>query len=145
MAGKSRETVEKEKEKALRAKAKLEEEKRAKEEAALLKPVQTQKIPFGVDPKTVLCAFYKAGNCEKGTKCKFSHDVNVGRKVEKKNLYEDSREEKLQGGFYFLFNLVSMFTIISITDTMDTWDEEKLRTVVLSKTGNPRTTTDVSS
>ena len=28
---------------------------------------------------------------------------------------------------------------------MDTWDEEKLRTVVLSKTGNPRTTTDVSS
>ena len=28
---------------------------------------------------------------------------------------------------------------------MDTWDEEKLRTVVLSKAGNPRTTTDVSS
>lgn len=124
MSGKSRETVEKEKEKALRAKAKLEEEKRAKEEAALLKPVQTQKVPFGVDPKTVLCAFYKAGNCEKGTKCKFSHDLNVGRKVEKKNLYEDSREEKLQ-------------------DTMETWDEEKLRTVVLSKAGNPRTTTDI--
>jgi hypothetical protein len=101
MTGKSRETVEKEKEKVIRAKAKLEEEKRAKEEAALLKPVQTQKVPFGVDPKTVLCAFYKAGNCEKGTKCKFSHDLNVGRKVEKKNLYEDSREEKLQGGFTF--------------------------------------------
>ena len=105
MSGKSRETVEKEKEKALRAKAKLEEEKRAKEEAALLKPVQTQKVPFGVDPKTVLCAFYKAGNCEKGTKCKFSHDVNVGRKVEKKNLYEDSREDKLQGGFFYFFFL----------------------------------------
>lgn len=26
---------------------------------------------------------------------------------------------------------------------MDKWDEEKLRTVVLSKGGNPRTTTDV--
>jgi hypothetical protein len=82
----------------MREKAKLEEEKRKKEEAALLKPVQTQKVPFGVDPKTVLCAFFKAGTCDKGTKCKFSHDLNVGRKVEKKNLYEDSREEKLKGG-----------------------------------------------
>lgn len=124
MTGKPRETLEKEKEKALRAKEKAEEEKRAKEEAALLKPVQTQKVPFGVDPKTVLCAFYKAGNCEKGNKCKFSHDLNVGRKVEKKNLYEDSREEKLE-------------------DTMENWDEEKLRSVVLSKAGNPRTTTDI--
>lgn len=98
-SGKSRETLAKEKEKELRAKQKLEEEKHNKEEAALLKPVQTQKVPFGVDPKTVLCAFFKAGQCEKGTKCKFSHDLNVGRKVEKKNLYEDSREEKLAGTF----------------------------------------------
>ena len=105
MAGKSREVLEKEKEKALRAKAKLEEEKRAKEEAALLKPAQTQKVPFGVDPKTILCAFYKAGNCEKGNKCKFSHDMNVGRKVEKKNLYEDSREEKLAGMFAACFTM----------------------------------------
>ncbi|KAG6917513.1 hypothetical protein DXG01_002260 [Tephrocybe rancida] len=122
--GKSRETVEKEKEKALREKAKADEEKRKKEEAALLKPVLTQKVPFGVDPKTVLCVYYKAGHCEKGNKCKFSHDLNVGRKVEKKNLYEDSREEKL-------------------ADTMDTWDDEKLQKVVLSKAGNPKTTTDI--
>ncbi|OBZ66270.1 Translation machinery-associated protein 46 [Grifola frondosa] len=121
---KSRAALEKEKEKALREKEKAEMEKRKKEEAALFKPVQTQKIPFGVDPKTVLCAFYKAGHCDKGSKCKFSHDLDVGRKVEKKNLYEDSREDKM-------------------TDTMDKWDEEKLRTVVLSKTGNPRTTTDI--
>ncbi|KZT67419.1 hypothetical protein DAEQUDRAFT_694053 [Daedalea quercina L-15889] len=123
-AGKSRAALEKEKEKALREKAKFEEEKRKKEEAALFKPVQTQKVPFGVDPKTVLCAFYKAGHCDKGIKCKFSHDLNVERKVEKKNLYEDSREEKMK-------------------DTMDQWDEEKLRSVVLSKHGNPRTTTDI--
>jgi hypothetical protein len=97
MSGKSRETVEKEKEKALRAKQKAEDEKRAREEAALLKPVQTQKVPLGVDPKTVLCAFFKAGQCDKGSKCKFTHNPDVGRKVEKKNLYEDSREEKLQG------------------------------------------------
>ncbi|KAN0093147.1 hypothetical protein V8E55_003931 [Tylopilus felleus] len=124
MAGKSREAIAKEKEKELRAKAKAEEEKRKKEEAALFKPVQTQKVPFGVDPKTILCAFYKAGNCEKGNKCKFSHDLDVGRKVEKKNLYQDNREEKMQ-------------------DTMDNWDEAKLRSVVLSKHGNPRTTTDI--
>ncbi|KAF9223638.1 hypothetical protein BS17DRAFT_704557 [Gyrodon lividus] len=124
VAGKSREALAKEKEKDLRAKAKLEEEKRKKEEATLFKPVQTQKVPFGVDPKTVLCAFYKAGNCDKGTKCKFSHDLNVGRKVDKKNLYEDSREEKMK-------------------DTMEDWDDEKLRSVILSKHGNPRTSTDI--
>ncbi|KAG1848341.1 hypothetical protein DFJ58DRAFT_796615 [Suillus subalutaceus] len=124
MTGKSKEAIAKEKEKELREKAKFEEEKRRKEEAALFKPVQTQKVPFGVDPKTVLCAFYKAGNCEKGNKCKFSHDLNVGRKVEKKNLYEDSREDQMK-------------------DTMENWDEEKLRNVVLSKHGNPRTTTDI--
>ncbi|KAJ7790144.1 hypothetical protein B0H14DRAFT_3571045 [Mycena olivaceomarginata] len=33
-------------------------------------------------------------SCKKGNKCKFSHDLNVDRKVEK-NLYADSREEKM--------------------------------------------------
>ncbi|KAI3602316.1 translation machinery-associated protein 46 [Moniliophthora roreri] len=110
-AGKSRAALEKEKEKELRNKQKAEEEKRKKEEAALLKPVISQKVPFGVDPKTVLCAYFKVGQCDKGSKCKFSHDVDVGRKVEKKNLYEDTREEKM-------------------ADTMDQWDEEKLRKIV---------------
>ena len=104
LAGKSRETLAKEKEKDLRAKAKLEEEKRKKEEAALFKPVQAQKVPFGVDPKTVLCAFYKAGSCDKGSKCKFSHDLDVGRKVEKKNLYEDNREEQMKGAYISIYS-----------------------------------------
>ncbi|PFH47074.1 hypothetical protein AMATHDRAFT_153023 [Amanita thiersii Skay4041] len=125
VAGKSREALEKEKEKVLRAKEKAEEEKRKKEEAAMFKPVQVQqKVPFGVDPKTLLCAYFKAGNCEKGNKCKFSHDLNVGRKVEKRNLYEDVRDDK-------------------DNDTMENWDEETLRNVVLSKHGHPRTTTDI--
>ncbi|THU89696.1 hypothetical protein K435DRAFT_728875 [Dendrothele bispora CBS 962.96] len=123
-AGKSRALLEKEKERDLRKKAQAEEEKKKKEEDALLRPVITQKIPFGADPKTVLCAYFKAGQCDKGSKCKFSHDLDVGRKVEKKNLYEDSREDKM-------------------ADTMDKWDDEKLRNVVLSKAGNPRTTTDI--
>lgn len=125
VAGKSPQTLAKEKEKELRAKEKADEEKRRKEEAALFNPVQaTQKVPFGVDPKTVLCEFFKAGRCEKGSKCKFSHDRDVGRRMDKRNLYEDNREDKLE-------------------DTMDKWDEEKLRSVILSKHGNPRTTTEI--
>lgn len=34
-----------------------------------------------VDPKSVLCAFYKQGQCTKGAKCKFSHDLLIERKV----------------------------------------------------------------
>ncbi|KIL58203.1 hypothetical protein M378DRAFT_15708 [Amanita muscaria Koide BX008] len=123
VAGKSKAALDKEREKALREKEKAEEEKKRKEEAALLKAVQPP-LPFGVDPKTVLCVFYKSGHCDKGNKCKFSHDVNVGRKVEKRNLYEDTREDKEN-------------------DTMENWDEEELRKVVLSKHGNPKTTTDI--
>jgi len=109
-------------------KARREAEKKAAEEAkretaALFKPVQVQKVPFGVDPKSVVCQFYKAGNCEKGKRCKFSHDLSVERKAEKKNLYEDEADKKKE-------------------DDMSNWDEEKLRQVVMSKHGNPKTTTD---
>ena len=55
-------------------------------------------MPFGVDPKTVLCIFYKQGNCEKGRKCKFSHDLAVERRSEKRGVYTDMREgEKKEG------------------------------------------------
>ncbi|KAJ5165867.1 Translation machinery-associated protein 46 [Penicillium capsulatum] len=113
-------------------KARLEADKKAaeqakKEAAELFKPVQVQKVPFGVDPKTVLCVFHKKGGCDKGRKCKFSHDLNIERKAAKKDLYTDSRESKEEE---------------KKADTMDNWDEEKLRSVVLSKHGNPRTTTD---
>lgn len=86
-----------------------------------------QKVPFGVDPKTVVCQFYKQGNCEKGKKCKFSHDLAVERKGEKKNLYQDTREADEER---------------KKEDGMEDWDEEKLREVVMSKHGNPKTTTD---
>lgn len=101
----------------------------AKAEAALLlnKPAQIQKVPFGVDPKTVVCIFYKKGDCEKGKKCKFSHDLSVERKTEKKNLYTDARAEEEEK---------------KKKETNDDWDEEQLRKVVLSKKGNQQTTTD---
>lgn len=47
-------------------------------------------------------------------------------KVEKKDIYSDSRDEEKQN-----------------QDTIDKWDDEKLREVVLSKHGNPKSTTDV--
>ena len=77
----------------------------AKREAELLlnKPVQVQKVPFGVDPKTVLCIFFKKGNCEKGKKCKFSHDLDIERKTEKyktrttKGTYPTIERKKIKG------------------------------------------------
>ena len=73
----------------------------------------TQKVEKGVDPKSVLCAFFKSGQCGKGDKCKFSHDLTLERKSEKKNVYVDVRAE----------------------DTMEDWDEEKLKEVVAKKHG----------
>lgn len=108
-------------------------EKKAAEQAKLdaLKLIQTsvaiQKVPFGVDPKSILCQYFKLGVCTKGSKCKFSHDLNVARKAVKKDLYTDDKDtEKEQ----------------KMNDTMDDWDEEKLREVITSKQGNPKTTTD---
>lgn len=95
----------------------------AKKEAAALLGIVQPKVPFGVDPKSVLCEFFRQGVCNKGTKCKFSHDPEIGRKDAKKDLYTDARAEKEE-------------------DTMDSWDEEKLRKVIMSKHGNPKTTTD---
>jgi hypothetical protein len=65
-SAKSPEQKRKDAEKAQKEKEKLAAEAAKKEAADLFKPVQVQKVPFGVDPKTVLCQFFKAGNCEKG-------------------------------------------------------------------------------
>ncbi|KEI42740.1 uncharacterized protein L969DRAFT_170404 [Mixia osmundae IAM 14324] len=122
-AGKNKDDKAKERARELEAQRKLQEQKRQAEMAELFKPVQVaQKVPFGVDPKTILCSYFKAGHCEKGNKCKFSHDPNIERKAEKKDLYTDVRDKD---------------------ETMENWDEEKLREVVMSKHGNLKTTTDI--
>jgi len=66
------------------------------------------------DPKSVLCAFFKQGQCSKGDRCKFSHDLALERKAEKRSVYCDMRDED---------------------DTMENWDEEKLKEVVEKKHG----------
>jgi hypothetical protein len=42
----------------------------------------------------VLCAYFKAGVCEKGKKCKFSHDLALDGKSAKINIYDDPRDKK---------------------------------------------------
>ena len=91
-SAKTPEQKRKDAEKAQREKEKAAAEQAKRETAELFKPIQVQKVPFGVDPKTVLCQFFKAGNCEKGKKCKFSHDLNIERKGQKRDLYQDTRE-----------------------------------------------------
>nr|XP_032525619.1 zinc finger CCCH domain-containing protein 15 homolog [Danaus plexippus plexippus] len=88
--------------------------KEQKELAMLFKPVQTQKVEKGIDPKSVVCTFFKQGQCTKGDKCKFSHDLSIERKAEKRSLYVDMRDDE---------------------DTMDNWDEDKLKEVVEKKHG----------
>lgn len=53
---------------------------------------------LGADPKSVVCAFYKQGQCTKGDKCKFSHDLTLERKSEKRSMYVDARDEELEKG-----------------------------------------------
>ncbi|KAF3433827.1 hypothetical protein FNV43_RR24930 [Rhamnella rubrinervis] len=95
------------------AKKKKEEEKaKEKELNELFKVAVSQpKVPVGVDPKSILCEFFKAGQCNKGFKCKFSHDLNIQRKGEKIDIYSDKRDE----------------------ETMEEWDQETLEKVIESK------------
>ncbi|WWC66888.1 uncharacterized protein I206_100795 [Kwoniella pini CBS 10737] len=123
-AGKSKADKAKDAEKQKKDEAKAVALAKKKMEAELFGHAQIQKVPFGTDPKTVLCVYFKNGHCEKGTKCKFSHDLNVGRKVEKLNIYEDARAQKS-------------------ADTMDTWDEEKLRNVVTQNSVKQTNATDI--
>lgn len=104
---------------------KLDAEKAKKEELKeLFKPV-VQTVAKGVDPKSVVCVYFKQGSCTKGDRCKFSHDLAVERKAEKRNIYEDVREN----------------------DSMDTWDQDKLEDVINEKHGddnkNKATTTEI--
>ncbi|KAM3842180.1 zinc finger CCCH domain-containing protein 15-like [Diretmus argenteus] len=97
---------------------KIDKKKELDELNELFKPVvAAQKVAKGVDPKSVLCAFFKQGQCTKGDKCKFSHDLTLERKCEKRSVYVDERDEDLE------------------KDTMDSWDEKKLEEVVNTKHG----------
>jgi hypothetical protein len=97
--------------KAALKKKKEEESAREKELNELFKVAISQpKVPVGVDPKSVVCEFFRHGQCAKGFKCKYSHDLSVERKGEKIDIYSDQRDEN-----------------------MEDWDQETLEKVVESK------------
>jgi Zinc finger C-x8-C-x5-C-x3-H type (and similar) len=133
-------------------KLKKEEEEAQKAELALLnKPILVpQKVPFGntsffivsnahvnfmlflgVDPKSIICQYFKSGLCTKGDKCKFSHDLNIERKSAKIDFYLDARD--------------SSKPLEEEEDaSMEYWDQEKLESVVTKKHGpGVKTTTDI--
>lgn len=124
--------------KALQRERKKAEEAKKAELAALFKPVvQVQKVPPGVDPKTVVCTYFKSGQCTKGDKCKFSHDLAVERKSAKISLYEDRRDEGATTD--------GAGESVRPEDTMQDWDQSKLEQVVQRKHQGKgvRTTTDI--
>eukprot|EP01119_Soliformovum_irregulare_P004164 TRINITY_DN1517_c0_g1_i2.p1 TRINITY_DN1517_c0_g1~~TRINITY_DN1517_c0_g1_i2.p1 ORF type:complete len:329 (-),score=105.45 TRINITY_DN1517_c0_g1_i2:33-1019(-) len=103
-------------------KKKEEEEQRKKMEADLFKPaVAKSKVAPGVDPKSVLCEFFKVGLCTKGDKCKFSHNLDVERRTAKIDASLDPRSLSEEDQ--------------KKADTMETWDQSKLESVVTSKQG----------
>eukprot|EP00878_Enallax_costatus_P018995 GHUV01020024.1.p1 GENE.GHUV01020024.1~~GHUV01020024.1.p1 ORF type:complete len:266 (+),score=98.21 GHUV01020024.1:279-1076(+) len=94
------------------------EERRKKELAELFaQAIKQPKVPAGVDPKSVVCEFFRHGQCTKGFKCKYSHDLGVERKTAKIDLFTDQRDLDNQ------------------EENMDDWDQETLEKVVNEKHG----------
>ena len=54
----------------------------------------------GEDPKSVLCAYFKVGQCTKGANCRYSHDLNIStRSSAKRSAFADDMggEEGAEG------------------------------------------------
>lgn len=108
---------------------KAAEEARKKELAELFaSAIKQPKVPAGVDPKSVVCEFFRHGRCDKGFKCKYAHDLSVERKTAKIDLFTDQRELGKEG-----------------EEGMEDWDQETLEKVVREKHGaeKPSNTTNI--
>jgi hypothetical protein len=90
------------------------EKKKKKEEEAFLnslyktvKTVRQEELEEGEQAKNVLCAFFKAGHCEKGDACEFSHDLNIDFNQGTFDIYTDLREAKKNMGVEFEINKIA--------------------------------------
>ncbi|KAM3141681.1 hypothetical protein pb186bvf_006286 [Paramecium bursaria] len=98
---------------------KLEAELEAEQKliASLYKSVdaarQLEEEEEEVDPKSIICEYFKQGLCQKGKKCKFSHDMSLEQKTAIIDLYTDQREQ-----------------LGDDVDTCKNWDEKTLKDVV---------------
>jgi hypothetical protein len=117
--GMSKLMMQKQKEAEERKKAKEDEKKRQEEERRLLGTViqKPQVCPPGVDPKSILCMYFKQGKCQNGDKCKFGHDLALDNARMKRDMYTDARDTAAQ----------------EAADTMADWDEKTLADAVAQK------------
>lgn len=107
------------------AKAKKEADAKLAEEMATLFGVQIKqpKTAEGVDPKSVLCEFYRHGKCTKGYKCKYSHDMKIERKTAKKSLFDEAALKEEEDA-------------LQEDEGMEDWDQTKLEEAIKQKHGN---------
>ena len=84
--------------------------------------IKQKEVPPGVDPKTILCEYFRYGCCAKtAEKCKFSHKMDVVTRFQgsgsnvKRDIYEDDQADE--------------------ADTMELWDQAKLESVIAKKHG----------
>jgi hypothetical protein len=99
---------------------------RAAENAALLAGsvvIKQKEVPPGVDPKSIVCEFFRHQRCNKGNKCKFAHDLKVDMKAAKIDLFSDAREASTSASG----------EPAKEDDDMANWSAEKLAQVVDSK------------
>jgi len=94
---------------------------KAELDALLAAAIVQPKVPPGVDPKSVMCEFYKKGKCTKGFKCKFSHNEATQRKGAKAAIYADENNAELHE-----------------EDGMEDWDQETLEKAVKQKHGTEK-------
>jgi hypothetical protein len=88
----------------------IEREEKARQDELnkiLRASVLQQKVQAGADPKSVVCEYFKRGLCTKGDKCKFSHDLSLGRKAAKKSVYAPGSEEGFLSPFSVFFTPIS--------------------------------------
>lgn len=101
---------------------KLEQEKKkAFEDSIYQAAVVQQKVPPGVDPKSVLCDLFRKGSCKKGNRCKFSHDLNKIMREQAMKKEEEEKKRKEQEA--------------KDRETMEDWDTEQLAKIVEAKQG----------
>ena len=106
---------------------KIEDEEKALM-ASLFREVETIKNKGNeseedVDPKSILCQYFKQGLCTKGKKCKYSHDLSLDVANEKIDLYTDQRIQ--------LFgNMQRDEDKDKEVDDCTKWDEKTLKEVI---------------
>ena len=90
------------------------DKKKAREEENFLnslyktvKTIKQEELDEGQEAKNVICAFFKAGCCEKGDECEFAHDLNIAFNQGAFDIYTDLRDVKKNMGVEFEINKIA--------------------------------------